>query len=85
MAYKVIILYRLYMPSYFLGTFTEYPYYSQFWKKFPESMKSNIKNSLCSNHKPNKGSRNLYLKKSTLPIEISINNIIFYCAVNSIT
>ena len=24
MAYKVIILYRLYMPSYFLGTFTEY-------------------------------------------------------------
>ena len=29
MAYKVIILYQLYMPSYFLGTFTEYPY----WKK----------------------------------------------------
>ena len=27
MAYKVIILYRLYMPSYFLGTFTEYPLY----------------------------------------------------------
>ena len=27
MAYKVIILYRLYMPSYFLGTFTEYPYH----------------------------------------------------------
>ena len=27
MAYKVIILYRLYMPSYFLGTFTEYPYF----------------------------------------------------------
>ena len=26
MAYKVIILYRLYMPSYFLETFTEYPY-----------------------------------------------------------
>ena len=25
MAYKVIILYRLYMPSYFLGTFAEYP------------------------------------------------------------
>ena len=25
MAYKVIILYRLYMPPYFLGTFTEYP------------------------------------------------------------
>ena len=28
MAYKVIILYRLYMPSYFLGTFTEYPFLS---------------------------------------------------------
>ena len=28
MAYKVIILYRLYMPSYFLGTFTEYPAFS---------------------------------------------------------
>ena len=26
MAYKVIILYRLYMPSYVLGTFTEYPW-----------------------------------------------------------
>ena len=30
MAYKVIILYQLYMPSYFLGTFTEYPYISIF-------------------------------------------------------
>ena len=30
MAYKVIILYQLYMPSYFLGTFTEYPYYKSF-------------------------------------------------------
>ena len=34
MAYKVIILYQLYMPSYFLGTFTEYPY----WR-----LKSNIR------------------------------------------
>ena len=38
MAYKVIILYRLYMPSYFLGTFTEYPldkgtfYWESFFK-----------------------------------------------------
>ena len=32
MAYKVIILYQLYMPSYFLGTFTEYPY---IFKSFP--------------------------------------------------
>ena len=30
MAYKVIILYQLYMPSYFLGTFTEYPYNAPF-------------------------------------------------------
>ena len=29
MAYKVIILYQLYMPSYFLGTFTEYPHIGQ--------------------------------------------------------
>ena len=29
MAYKVIILYQLYMPSYFLGTFTEYPFNNQ--------------------------------------------------------
>ena len=37
MAYKVIILYRLYMPSYFLGTFTEYPYlylYTQYIRLF---------------------------------------------------
>ena len=30
MAYKVIILYQLYMPSYFLGTFTEYPHFNFF-------------------------------------------------------
>lgn len=29
MAYKVIILYQLYMPSYFLGTFTEYPFFNE--------------------------------------------------------
>ncbi len=34
MAYKVIILYRLYMPSYFLGTFTEYPEHSDKSIKF---------------------------------------------------
>ena len=31
MAYKVIILYQLYMPSYFLGTFTEYPLLATSW------------------------------------------------------
>ena len=34
MAYKVIILYQLYMPSYFLGTFTEYPYLQQLEAEF---------------------------------------------------
>ena len=34
MAYKVIILYQLYMPSYFLGTFTEYPYLVDLTKAF---------------------------------------------------
>ena len=33
MAYKVIILYRLYMPSYFLGTFTEYPILYEYKRK----------------------------------------------------
>ena len=37
MAYKVIILYRLYMPSYFLGTFTEYPYLQQECRDIKES------------------------------------------------
>ena len=34
MAYKVIILYQLYMPSYFLGTFTEYPYITAYFSIF---------------------------------------------------
>ena len=37
MAYKVIILYRLYMPSYFLGTFTEYPFLSYTDKQKPSA------------------------------------------------
>ena len=41
MAYKVIILYRLYMPSYFLGTFTEYPRLSFIGKKpFSDKIRS---------------------------------------------
>ena len=35
MAYKVIILYRLYMPSYVLGTFTEYPFFCCIKKIIP--------------------------------------------------
>ncbi len=30
MAYEVVMSYHLHMPSYFLGTFTEYPYRSSF-------------------------------------------------------
>ena len=29
MAYEVVMSYHLHMPSYFLGTFTEYPYIEQ--------------------------------------------------------
>ena len=43
MAYKVIILYQLYMPSYFLGTFTEYPF-----------VMTNFKNELLWNLHRNK-------------------------------
>ena len=46
MAYKVIILYRLYMPSYFLGTFTEYPY-----KKRNQTFTSGSFNLLCAGGK----------------------------------
>ena len=28
MAYEVVMSYHLHMPSYFLGTFTEYPYFN---------------------------------------------------------
>ena len=32
MAYEVVMPYHLHMPSYFLETFTEYPYYRTIWK-----------------------------------------------------
>ena len=45
MAYKVIILYRLYMPSYVLGTFTEYPYRYNFqYQSSINSSSSFVKN-----------------------------------------
>ena len=31
MAYEVVMPYHLHMPSYFLGTFTEYPYLFNFF------------------------------------------------------
>ena len=40
MAYKVIILYQLYMPSYFLGTFTEYPYTNSFISTYKYPLKA---------------------------------------------
>ncbi len=34
MAYEVVMSYHLHMPSYFLGTFTEYPYLIAFYLLF---------------------------------------------------
>ena len=31
MAYEVVMSYHLHMPSYFLGTFTEYPYSNMYY------------------------------------------------------
>ena len=46
MAYKVIILYRLYMPSYFLGTFTEYPFlFAPPLRGFPKKKTAGTKTS----------------------------------------
>ena len=35
MAYEVIMPYHLHMPSYFLETFTEYPFATRFQETFP--------------------------------------------------
>ena len=35
MAYEVVMSYHLHMPSYFLGTFTEYPYKNKRCKQHP--------------------------------------------------
>ena len=42
MAHKVIILYRLYMPYYFLGTFTEYPYVNTFLCYISTTIKNRV-------------------------------------------
>lgn len=34
MAYEVVMPYHLHMPSYFLGTFTEYPFLTARWKNW---------------------------------------------------
>ena len=59
MAYKVIILYQLYMPSYFLGTFTEYPYkifqkFTLLWDKIHASywVCNDVKECFVYNRKP---------------------------------
>ena len=44
MAYKVIILYQLYMPSYFLGTFTEYPYLKDLYDSIKIRIKARTSN-----------------------------------------
>ena len=45
MAYKVIILYQLYMPSYFLGTFTEYPFINFITQKPPVCLAVSVENT----------------------------------------
>ena len=51
MAHKVIILYRLYMPYYFLGTFTEYPIFRQKNKRTKEFIEySNVCSSELDVH-----------------------------------
>ena len=42
MAYKVIILYQLYMPSYFLGTFTEYPRLNLYRRSITDKLRERI-------------------------------------------
>lgn len=62
MAYKVIILYRLYMPSYFLGTFTEYPYR----KAVTPHVYTNIKNVLSFREARNLGVKILTARHSDI-------------------
>ena len=52
MAYKVIILYRLYMPSYFLGTFTEYPFLYEHihYKAHPLYSTKALNNTFCHHY-----------------------------------
>ena len=50
MAYKVIILYQLYMPSYFLGTFTEYPYEDRkatYYSELPDCLSAGGSDFVC--------------------------------------
>lgn len=49
MAYEMVMPYHLHMPSYFLETFTEYPYFSTSFKQMkgvtPSQFKEKNKNS----------------------------------------
>ena len=46
MAYEVVMSYHLHMPSYFLGTFTEYPYcYSEYYNPHTYLKRNIPKNS----------------------------------------
>ena len=46
MAYEVVMSYHLHMPSYFLGTFTEYPYNRRCVFLYPNHQKKNLSTSL---------------------------------------
>ena len=75
MAYKVIILYQLYMPSYFLGTFTEYPLLTKLFdsslglanlgRRLMEQQLLTTENWLLSNDSPRAKERYLTLIRET--------------------
>ena len=49
MAYEVVMSYHLHMPSYFLGTFTEYPYDKDMSKSVYEMNAENMPVAYKSN------------------------------------
>ena len=74
MAYKVIILYRLYMPSYFLGTFTEYPYVN-----IGKGGKGNISYRSLEDIKGHKKSLNAFACQTFNSLECCSKLFSYYC------
>ena len=74
MAYKVIILYRLYMPSYVLGTFTEYPYKNQPTKILGYNL-SSISNSIIGGFILSQWNRQTYKSINSLGVAAKIHII----------
>ena len=63
MAYEMVMPYHLHMPSYFLETFTEYPYCVGFLKKVPLLSLISIIPLSASNRKGGK-LKNMYISVS---------------------